>query len=192
MNNLIKPSIAMTVLLAVSCTEQPTPTIADDEIATVDNAADSAAVVVFPVQRRRFNLHVPITATTLKPSVAGTMELLWPGLDRYTAFAHGRLFFEVPARDGDECDAGCRDKVLARATSQAGTLPAVVTVERSFRDGQNPDGTCSRFALELVTIDFALATHGINPDLEQTYGFLKFHPFDNGQGVFLKKVACHP
>jgi hypothetical protein len=100
------------------------------------------------------------------------------------------LLFEVPARDGETCDATCRDAVLARAAQQGGKLPAVVKIVRSVADVKLPNGTCARTLKESVTIDFSAATHGIHPDLEATYGFLQFVPLEDGNGVVLKTIPC--
>jgi hypothetical protein len=173
----------------LGCVTEPTP---ESEFETLDDgAADGWASSPFAVQRKTFKINIPMNAQSLPLDGEALTTLRWNGLDKLTAIPHSdRLKFEVPERDGEFCDPGCRDQVLARAAQQGGKLPAVIRIARLVSDVKTPNGTCARVLHETVEIDFSLATHGIHPDLEATYGFLNFKPVDDGAGVTLKTIPC--
>ena len=176
----------------LACVAQPATTDpqADDSVDDL-GAADGWSSSPFAVQRRNIKVTIAITADTIPLTGGALTTLHWAGLDRLTALSHrGPLLFDVPARDGETCDATCRDAVLARAAQQGGTLPAVVKLVRSVADVTMPNGMCARTLKESVTIDLSAATHGIHPDLEATYGFLQFVPLEDGNGVVLKTIPC--
>jgi hypothetical protein len=164
-----------------------------DEFETVDDGggADGWSTSPFAVQKKSFKIAIRINQDTVPLTGEALTTLKWDGLDRLTALPHpGPLRFEVPERDGEYCDETCRNAVIARAAEQGGKLTAVVRITRAVADVRLTNGTCARTLNERVEIDFSAATHGIHPDLEATYGFLKFQPVDDGPGLTLKTIRC--